>query len=79
MSRNTSITLGDHLEEYAGEQVKVGRYGSVSEVVRAGVRLLELQEQKLNVLRNALVEGEESGKPEPFNMQDFLNEQDFLK
>lgn len=79
MGRNTSITLGNHLEEYAGEQVKIGRYGSVSEVVRAGVRLLEIQEQKLNVLRNALVKGEESGKPEPFNMHDFINEQDFLK
>ena len=79
MGRNTSITLGDHLEGYAGEQVKIGRYGSISEVVRAGVRLLEIQEQKLNVLRDALVEGEESGKAEPFNMQDFINEQDFLK
>ena len=79
MGKNTSITLGDYLEEYAGKQVKVGRYGSISEVIRAGVRLLEIQEQKLNVLRNALVEGEESGNPEPFNMQDFINGQDFLK
>ncbi len=46
MARNTSVTLGDHFAEFVDEQVQNGRYGSTSEVVRAGLRLLEEHEAK---------------------------------
>ena len=46
MSRNTSITLGDHFAEFIDQQVEDGRYSTASEVVRAGLRLLEEQELK---------------------------------
>jgi antitoxin ParD1/3/4 len=59
---NTSITLGKHFEDFANEQVKSGRYGSVSEVIRAGLRILEEHEAKIEALRTALIEGENSGK-----------------
>ena len=59
---NTSITLGKHFEDFANEQVKSGRYGSVSEVIRAGLRILEEHEAKIEALRSALIEGENSGK-----------------
>ena len=36
-----SISLGDHFEKFAQEQIAQGRYQNVSEVVRAGLRMLE--------------------------------------
>ena len=61
MAKNTSITLGSHFCEFISEQVETGRYGSASEVVRAGLRLLENAETKIETLRTLLVEGENSG------------------
>lgn len=61
MARNTSITLGPHFDEFITAQIENGRYGSVSEVVRAGLRLLEETESKLERLRRLLEEGERSG------------------
>ncbi len=72
MSKNTSITLGDHFLEFIEAQVAEGRYGSTSDVVRAGLRLLEEREAKLAALRAALIEGEESGPATPFDADAFL-------
>ena len=62
MAKNTSVSLGDHFEQFIAGQVDSGRYGSASEVVRAGLRLLEATESRLEILRNALVAGERSGR-----------------
>ena len=61
MARNTSITLGQHFDNFITRQVSDGRFGSASEVVRAGLRLLEENETRLELLREALHEGEQSG------------------
>lgn len=61
MARNTSITLGSHFDEFIAAQIENGRYGSTSDVVRAGLRLLEETEGKLERLRRLLDEGERSG------------------
>ena len=61
MSKNTSFSVGEHFSSFIETQVNEGRYSSASDVVRAGLRLLEEQEAKLAALRAALIEGEESG------------------
>ena len=61
MSKNTSVILGDHFERFVGTQVGSGKYGSTSEVIRAGLRLLEERETAVNTLQAVLVQGEESG------------------
>lgn len=61
MSKNTSITLGEHFDSFVTDQLKSGRYASTSEVIRAGLRLLEEEETKLTSLRKLLDEGESSG------------------
>jgi antitoxin ParD1/3/4 len=67
MAKNTSITLGDHFESFISNQIKAGRYGNASEVVRASLRLLEEHEQKVEVLRQALIDGEASGDAGPLD------------
>lgn len=47
----TSVALGDHFEEFIRKQLASGRFNNVSEVVRAGLRLLE-DEQKLREIRH---------------------------
>ncbi|MGK6315401.1 type II toxin-antitoxin system ParD family antitoxin [Neorhizobium sp. DT-125] len=72
MARNTSISLGDHFADFIDRQVESGRYGSASDVVRAGLRLLEEHEARVKALQDALVAGEESGPPQPFDNEAFL-------
>lgn len=71
MASNTSVSLSDHFVEFANEQVKSGRYASISEVVRAGLRLLEDRE-KLETLRAAIQQGLNSGPAEPFDWDGFM-------
>ena len=75
MPRNTSVTIGNHFETFIAEQLEDGRYGSASEVVRAGLRLLEEHETRVLQLRAALIEGEESGFVE-YSLEEFMDSLD---
>jgi antitoxin ParD1/3/4 len=74
MARNTSVVLGDHFAEFVDKQVESGRFGSASDVIRAGLRLLEDRETRLTALRAALLEGEQSGRYGTLDMEQFLAE-----
>ena len=72
MGKNTSVALGDHLQDFIAAQIAQGRFGSASEVVRAGLRLLEERETQLERLRRAIKDGIDSGPAEPFAFDAFI-------
>ncbi|ETW93076.1 MAG: antitoxin [Candidatus Entotheonella factor] len=75
MPKNTSVTLGEHFDGFIARQIEKGRFASTSEVVRAGLRLLEEHEMKLAALRQALKEGEDSGIAD-YSLEELLDELD---
>lgn len=74
MAKNTSISLGKHFERFVSAQVKQGRYGTASEVIRAGLRVLEQQDTRMQALRAAIDEGDSSGLVEDYSVEDVLVE-----
>lgn len=75
MARNTSMTLGNHFDDFISGQIETGRFSTASEVVRAGLRLLENSETKIEILRGLIKEGEESGIAE-YSYDNFIAELD---
>lgn len=61
MGRNTSVSLGNYFEHFVENSISQGRYKNASEVIRAGLRLLEEEENKVQMLKNAIQEGIGSG------------------
>lgn len=72
MGRNTSISLGDHFENFVDNRVSTGRFKNASEVVRAGLRLLEEEETKIYTLKKAIKEGIDSGLVKKFDAKRHL-------
>ena len=58
--RNTSIALSDHWVKFTADLVASGRYGSTSEVVREGLRLVEARQQRIAQVGALIEEGEAS-------------------
>jgi antitoxin ParD1/3/4 len=67
MSKNTSITLGDYFDRFIQNILREGRYKNASEVVRAGLRLLEEEEQRMIALKMSIEDGINSGIAEEFD------------
>ena len=76
MSQKTqTLSLGDHWNGFIESHLEQGRYASASELVRAGLRLLEEQEEKLTVLRATLAKGEkELNQGKGIDGEEFMNE-----
>lgn len=76
MAKTTSISLGEHFTSFVESQVAKGRYGSASEVVRAGLRILEEHEIRHRALQQAITEGMQSGIAGDFDMDVIQRELD---
>jgi antitoxin ParD1/3/4 len=72
MGRNTSVSLGNHFENFVDKKVAVGRFKNASEMIRAGLRLLEDEENKLIMLKKAIDEGYKSGMNKTFQPKKHL-------
>lgn len=74
MGRNTSVSLGDYFENFVDSRVSEGRFKNASEVIRAGLRLLEEEENKRIVLKKNIEDGINSGIAKNFNAKKHLQE-----
>lgn len=72
MGRLTSILLGDYFDEFINKAVSSGRFKNANEVICAGLQLLEEEEANRTALKNALLEGVESGYLIDFEPQKHL-------
>lgn len=72
MNRNTSISLGSYFDKFVQGRVSAGRFNNASEVIRAGLRLLEEEESKVITLKDAIQEGIDSGTAKNFNPEKHL-------
>jgi len=74
MSRTTSIILGDHFDQFLAEQVEKGRFESIDEAIRAGLRKIEEDDLKIENLRISLAQGLKSPAVPNFSKESFINE-----
>ncbi len=74
MAKNTSISLGKHFEDIIENSIASGRYTSASEVIRAGLRKIDEEERKIQILKDAIEAGENSGYVEYFDPVKFLDQ-----
>ena len=74
MSKNTSVALGAPFVEFARRKVESGEFGTTSEVVREAMRRYIAEDARHEALRQALIEGENSGPPVPWDVDEFLTE-----
>ena len=71
MGRNTSVILGEHFDEFIKAEIESGRFTLASEIIRSGLRILENEKHKIQLINEALVVGEQSGNAEPFDNEKF--------
>ena len=70
--KTTSVAIGPYFENFIKEKISQGRYNNASEVIRAGLRLLEENDRHLSILKSAIEEGLQSGVISDFNPDSHL-------
>lgn len=70
--KTTSVALGDYFENFIRTNIERGRYNNASEVIRAGLRLLEENECRLVHLKSAIKAGDDSGIASEFSPEEHL-------
>lgn len=73
MNKNTSISLGNYFDLFVQKCISDGRFKNVSEVIRAGLRLLEEEETRVIVLKKAIQDGIDSGIAQDFDPKNHLD------
>lgn len=76
---NISISIGNYYQQFVQAQIAAGRYENISEVIRAGLRLLENEDSNIIALRNAIQAGIDSPRVENFDFDENLNSLKSLK
>jgi antitoxin ParD1/3/4 len=71
MARNTSVILGEHFDDFIKSEIDSGRFKSASEIIRSGLRLLEDEKHKIQLINEALIIGEMSGEAIEFDNEKF--------
>ena len=74
MKKNTSISLGQHFDQFIKNEIESGKYKSASEVVREGLRMLEVKREREIVLKEAIEEGIKNGVSKDFDIESFIDE-----
>ncbi len=72
MNKDATTTLGKHFDQFIQNQIVDGKYKNTDEVIRAGLRLLEAEEQKFYALKKAIQEGIDSGIAVDFDPDEHL-------
>lgn len=72
MTKNTSVSLGSYFDTFVQQSVSEGRFKNASEVIRAGLRLLEEEEKKMIALKSAINDGLDSPRVESFEFDEHL-------
>jgi antitoxin ParD1/3/4 len=69
-----TITLTEPQDQWVKAQIASGGYTNDSEYIRALIRREQERSAEIQAIRSALIEGEESGVPEPFDRDDFIRD-----
>lgn len=73
MNIPNSITINPHWKNFINNEIQKGKYKSAAEVIESALQLMEQEEQKKIELRNALIQGEDSGIQEDFSPKKHLS------